>query len=105
MLDYYGSIIMKEKEIDKNIIHEFRQKANESYIQKIINDLRINENLATEYSISGWNMFFRKEIYDILTITINYQKFKNEKKLKFLYCYYNSDNYNIDISNLICNYI
>ena len=105
MLDYYGSIILKEKEIDNFIIQDFKQKANESYIHKIINNLRINETLANEYSVSGWNMFFKKEIYNIILITINHQKSKNEKKLKFLYCYNQSKFYNNDISNLICDKI
>ena len=105
MLDYYGSIILKEKEINNFIIQEFKLKANEYYINEIINNLRINETLANEYSVSGWNMFFRKEIYNIIYITINLQKYKNEKKLKFLYCYNQSKFYNNDISYLICDKI
>ena len=36
MLDYYGSIIKCETEIDKELIQSFRDKAYEFYLQKII---------------------------------------------------------------------
>ena len=66
MLDYYGSIILNKKDIDKELIHSFKKKCHESYIKSIINSLRYEETLHDEYSVSGWNMFFRSNIHDII---------------------------------------
>ena len=101
MLDYYGSIIRSEKEIDKEIIQKFKDKCYESYMKKVIYDLRKEEVLQKEYSVSGWNMFHGKTIYEIIEKTINYKKQKNETKLKFIYSYYNSKFYSYDICELI----
>ena len=76
MLDYLGSIVLSKEEIDSKIINKYRDSCNEEYIQKVI---------MCEYSISGWNMFHRKSIFDIITKTIDYQKQLNEFKLKMVY--------------------
>ena len=59
MLDYYGSIIKKEKEIDKEIIQMFKDRCYESYIKKIISDLRKEEVLQS----FGWYDNITKEIF------------------------------------------
>ena len=41
MLDYYGSIMKTDKEIDTELISRF-QEYNENYIECIINELRRN---------------------------------------------------------------
>ncbi len=105
MLDYYGSIMIKKDEIDDIIINEFKKRANEIYIQNVIRNLRDNENLANEYSVSGWNMFFKDEIYAFINLKINHQLSKNKNKLKFIYCYNKSPYYNNDIAKLICDKI
>ena len=87
MLDYYGSIIKNEAEIDSELIQRFRDRCYESYIKKIISDLRAEQVLQKEYSQSGWWVFGAKIIHEIFEKMINYQKQKNEKKIKFLYCY------------------
>jgi hypothetical protein len=104
MLDYYGSIIKSEVEIDSEIINSFRKKCNESYIQKVISDLRKEGILHKEYSVSGWMVFHGKTIHEIIEKTINYQKQKNEKKIKFLYCYNHLFN-DQDVCRLICDKI
>ena len=104
MLDYYGSIIKSEKEIDSEIINSFRKKCYESYIQKIIYDLRKEGVLHKEYSVSGWMVFHGKTIHKIIEKTINYQKQKNEKKIKFLYCYDQLFN-DQDVCRMICDKI
>ena len=101
MLDYYGSIIKRENEIDTELISRFRERCHESYLEEIISALRKEDVLHKEYSVSGWMVFHHKIIHDIIEKTMNYQKQKNEKKIKFLYCYnqlYNDH----DIGKLIC---
>ena len=101
MLDYYGSIIKREPEIHTELISRFRERCHESYLEEIISALRKEDVLHKEYSVSGWMVFHGKIIHDIIEKTMNYQKQKNEKKIKFLYCYnqlYNDH----DIGKLIC---
>ena len=69
MLDYYGSIIKSDKEIDSEIIQKFKDKCHESYLKKIIYDLRQENILQKEYSVSGWNIFHQKTIYEIILKT------------------------------------
>jgi len=104
MLDYYGSIIKSEVEIDSEIINSFRKKCYESYIQKVISDLRKEGILHKEYSVSGWMVFHGKTIHEIIEKTINYQKQKNEKKIKLLYCYNQLFN-DQDVCRMICDKI
>ena len=104
MLDYMGSIIKSEEEIDKELIQVFRNRCYESYMKKVIYDLRKEEVLYKEYSYSGWMVFHGKTIYEIIEKTINYQKQKNEKKIKLLYCYNQLFN-DIDVLRLICDKI
>jgi len=104
MLDYYGSIIKRENEVDTELITRFSEKCYESYIEKIIADLRKEDILHKEYSVSGWMVFHGKAIHEIIEKTINYQKQKNEKKVKFLYCY-NLLFDDHDLGKLICDKI
>jgi len=104
MLDYMGSIIKSEEEIDKELIQVFRNRCYESYMKKVIYDLRKEEVLYKEYSYSGWMVFHGKTIYEIIEKTINYQKQKNEKKIKLLYCYNQLFN-DRDVLRLICDKI
>jgi hypothetical protein len=104
MLDYYGSIIKSEEEIDKELIHSFRDRCYESYMKKIISDLRSEEVLQKEYSFSGWMVFHGKTIHEIIEKTINYQKQKSEKKIKFLYCF-NKLFDDTDVCQMICDSI
>ena len=64
MLDYYGSIIKSKKEIDHELISFFQSHSNESYLKQIIHNLRKEESLANEYSVSGWLVFYRENIYN-----------------------------------------
>ena len=99
MLDYYGSIIKSKKEIDHELISFF-----ESYLKQIIYNLRKEETLANEYSVSGWLVFYRENIYKMIKIQLNHQKQKNYQKLKFTYCYHLLFN-DIDVCSLICDTI
>ena len=44
MLDYYGSVIKSETDIDSELIQRFKDHCQESYMKKIISELR-KENI------------------------------------------------------------
>ena len=104
MLDYYGSVIKSETEIDSEIIQRFRDRCYESYIKKIISDLRRENILQKEYSVSGWNVFHGRTVYDIILIKINYELQKANWRIKLLYCYNKLFN-DIDVCKMICDKI
>ena len=66
MMDYYGSIIKSEAEVDQGLIQKFREKCYESYMKKIIRDLREEEVLQKEYSVSGGWYFMVKRFMKLL---------------------------------------
>jgi len=104
MLDYYGSIVKSEKDIDNELIKKFKDRCQESYMEKIISDLRKENILMDEYSHSGWMVFHCKTIHDIIKNKIIVQKDKNKLKLKFTYCYNQLFN-DIDVCKMICDHI
>ena len=104
MLDYYGSIIKSKEEINNELISFFQSKCNEYYLKKIIQNLRKEEFLANEYSMSGWLVFYRDNIHKMILIQLNHQKQKNYQKLKFTYCFHLLFN-DIDVCSLICDKI
>jgi len=104
MLDYYGSIIKSEREIDNELIKSFRNLCHESYMKKLINDLRKQEILNKEYSITGWNVFHRKTICDIIKNRLDIELYISEKRLKFLYIF-NRLYDDIDVCKMICDKI
>jgi hypothetical protein len=104
MLDYYGSIIKSESEVDSEIINRYRDMCHESYLKSIIKKLRGEGIIQTEYSVSGWMVFAAHNIFKIITIEINYKKQNNEKKIKLLYCYNQIFN-DHDILRKICDYL
>ena len=106
MLDYYGSIIKGESEIDNELIKSFRNRCRESYMKKIIHDLRKQEILNKEYSVSGWNLFHGKTIHYIINIHIDtiYKLKMSENRLKFTYCY-NQSYKDMDVCRMICDKI
>ena len=89
MLDYYGSINMNNSDIDKQIIEHYRDKCNNNYIERLPTILRNNNILETEYSVSGWNIFFKEEIINSINNEFKLIKKKNEQLLSFVYCYEN----------------
>tara|TARA_B100001094_G_scaffold306437_1_gene337208 strand:+ start:6508 stop:6849 length:342 start_codon:yes stop_codon:yes gene_type:complete len=86
MLDYYGSIVKSDKEIDTEIISNYINKCNETYIEKLISDLRKEDKIHKKYSISGWNVFGRTSVLWEIDLIFKKNKEKNEKKLKTYYC-------------------
>ena len=104
MLDYYGSVIKSEQEIDRELIQKFKDRCYESYIKKIISDLRKENILNKEYSYSGWMVFHNKSIYDNIRNQINNDLNRNNKRIKFLYCY-NQSYKDSDVCKMICDKI
>ena len=93
MLDYYGSIVKSNEEIDTQLISRFQNECYEKYIEDIIKELRKDDVLFANYSVSGWNTFGYKQISLIIKVKIEYKKEKNERILK---TYYTLNNYFIE---------
>lgn len=102
-MDYYGSVIKSEKEIDNELIKRFKVRCYEYHMKKIIRDLRKENILHKEYSVSGWLTFHGKPICDIIEQKI--KKLKSEQRLKFLYIYNQGEYDEINICKMICNRI
>ena len=102
-MDYYGSIIKSEKEIDNELIKRFKDRCYEYHMKKIISDLRKENILHKEYSVSGWLTFHGKPICDIIEQKI--KKLKSEQRLKFLYIYNQKEYDEINICKMICDRI
>ena len=92
MNDYYGNFIYNKKEINKCIIYDF-ENYNKEFIIKIINELRNINIILDEYSITGWNLIYYKDIKN----NIN-----NKIKLYTNYNYYKlyMEKYFIQIDNI-----
>ena len=103
MLDYYGSVIKDNNQIDIEIIQYFREY-NKNHILKIINELRRVGTLPLENSVSGWGIFVRKFIIDEIKSILAKQTHLAKQRLEFAKF---SDSINLpsDISQKICEYI
>lgn len=106
MMDYYGSIVKSESEIDAELIQRFIDRCHESHMKKIISDLRKEQVLLKEYSVSGWMVFHGKTIYGIISTELDQALKKAEQRIKLLYCYNQLFNENeIEICRMICDKI
>tara|TARA_Y100000590_G_scaffold150078_1_gene172340 strand:- start:36 stop:374 length:339 start_codon:yes stop_codon:yes gene_type:complete len=100
MLDYYGSIIQDNNQIDRDLVQHFR-KYNENHILRIINDLRKDGTLPLENSVSGWRIFGRKFIIDEINNILEKGTLLAKQRLEFMkLC--DSIHFNPDISQRIC---
>lgn len=102
MMDHFGSIVKGESEIDSELIQRFRERCHESLMKKIIYDLRKEQVLLKEYSVSGWMVFHGKTICEIISSRINF--LKAEQRIKLLYCYNKLFN-ETEICRMICDKI
>tara|TARA_B110000977_G_scaffold200274_1_gene290155 strand:+ start:1690 stop:2007 length:318 start_codon:yes stop_codon:yes gene_type:complete len=93
MLDYYGSITMRQDEIDEIIRKYFASQMNQSAIMTMIDKYRRLEFIEPVYSVSGWHMFHYKTVLDLLQDDIIIKKRKVEQFMKFVYSA--EKNYNI----------
>ena len=92
MLDYFGSFTKPPEDVDKELIEILKKCINR--IIKINNSGFKKSASILEYSITGWNMFAKKQLVDIIYIELKDRLSKNEKKLKSTYClknYLNND--------------
>lgn len=103
MLDYYGSIIKCNEQIDTELIQYFRNY-NQNHILSIINKLRDDKILPTDNSVSGWNIFVRQFIIKEIIKILNNETLISQKKLQFAkYCneYYINNDILYEISKYI----
>ena len=99
MLDYFGSIMKSEEDIDTELIQYFN-RYNENHILKIINDLRQIGTLTTNNSISGWNIFVRNYIINEIKLILDKETLLAQQRLEFMkFC--DSFQFNPDISRKI----
>ena len=103
-MDYYGSIVKSQGEINHELIERFKDMCYESYIKKLISNLRRDNIIKREYSISGWNVFHGEELCSIIFRIIYDESNKAEKRIKFLYCY-NQLFDELNICRMICDKI
>ena len=89
MLDYFGSIKKSNIDIDNELIHIFKSRVDKVTIETIINELRKEKVMSMSYSVSGWNMFAKKQLCDIISDELDRILYENEKKLKTVYCFKN----------------
>ena len=100
MLDYYGSIVKDNNQIDVEMIQYFKEYR-EDHILKIVNDLRRIGTLPLENSVSGWSIFVRKFIIDEIKEILSKETHLAKQNLEFMKF---SDSINLppDISQKIC---
>lgn len=80
MLDYFGSIEKTVEQIDHELIQIFRNY-NKTYITEIIRELRNDNQIQNIYSVSGWMIFHRKDIIDLIDNRIKIDTEISHKKL------------------------
>lgn len=104
MLDYYGSILISDDEIDRQLIDKFKDY-NKDYILKIIQNLRDIKLLPTKNSISGWNIFVKGFIQTDIKDRIQWDTNIAKKKLLIFYSLKDNSHIDYDVLQLICNKI
>lgn len=77
MMDYFGSIEKDHEEIKRDFRSLLKEKYNESILQSIIKD--------KTYSISGYNVFFEKQILEEYHTKYEEYILQNKKKLSLSY--------------------
>jgi len=103
MLDYYGSFVKPDDEIDRELVSRFKDY-NEPYILKIINELRKHNILTPKTSVTGWEMFVGKYIIKEIKEIIKKETRLAYQRLEFMkYCDY--IRLSGDVSELICSKI
>ena len=103
MLDYFGSVMKSDEEIDTELISRFRDY-NETYIESIINELRLKRILTSGHSVSGWMAFVGKYTVNKIKSIIAEQTRLNKQKLEFMK-YVNEYGINNDLAIMICDKI
>tara|TARA_B100001093_G_C25985888_1_gene659372 strand:+ start:84 stop:338 length:255 start_codon:yes stop_codon:yes gene_type:complete len=78
MLDYYGSITMNNEEIKQAILRHF-DKGDADIVNTIIDDFMEQDKINKEYSVSGWLVFFGKQLIEDIRKELH--KMKEENKI------------------------
>ena len=104
MLDYLGSILKDDNQIDQELVQHFKSY-NEGHILGIINELRRVGTLTSGNSISGWNIFVRHYIIDEIKNILEKETLLAKQKLAFMKFYESLGNSDYDIPLLISNRI
>tara|TARA_B110000027_G_C16001533_1_gene247703 strand:+ start:304 stop:651 length:348 start_codon:yes stop_codon:yes gene_type:complete len=104
MLDYLGSILKDDNQIDQELVQHFKSY-NEGHILGIINELRRVGTLTMGNSISGWNIFVRHYIIDEIKNILEKETLLAKQKLAFMKFYESLGNSDYDIPLLISNRI
>ena len=100
MLDYYGSIIKSDLEIDEELIIYFRDY-NRDHIVGIINELRKVGTLTLNNSLSGWLIFVKGYIIKDIVKVISEETRVAKRKLEFMKYYESLDQADYHIPELI----
>ncbi len=100
MMDYYGSIVKDNNQIDAEIIQYFKEY-NEDHILRIVNELRKVGTLPSDNSVSGWMIFVKKFIIWEIKSILSKETHLAKQRLEFMkLC--DSINLPSDISEKIC---
>jgi hypothetical protein len=103
MLDYYGSIIQQEEDIDRDLMQVFKSYR-KIFISDLIQTLREEQILTKRNSVSGYCIFVRPTIINIMKERIQKQTDLNLKKLKFT-SYYLKNYNDIDVLQYTLSFI
>tara|TARA_Y100001970_G_C13771250_1_gene620614 strand:+ start:170 stop:502 length:333 start_codon:yes stop_codon:yes gene_type:complete len=99
-MDYYGSIVKDNNQIDAEIIQYFKEY-NEDHILRIVNELRKVGTLPSDNSVSGWMIFVKKFIIWEIKSILSKETHLAKQRLEFMkLC--DSINLPSDISEKIC---
>lgn len=99
MLDYFGSIPFTRDEAIEGIISSYQDKIDKNSLSTIIQKLVSSNTIKQEYSITGWNMYAKNELFRIIDNEIDI--INRKKKLFFTFF----QGIEIDIIQNICSYI
>ena len=88
MLDYYGSIIKQQSEIDSELVTYFQRHGpslSDTYLRTIIARLRATSTIKPEYSVTGWYMYGGQEAILQIRKQLAKELVTCEKKLAWMY--------------------
>ena len=89
MLDYYGSIVKDNSEIDNELFNYFqkldRYKIQRDIFQSILDELRETHVIKHAYSISGWMMYGGQDAIRNITTQLEDKRRMNLQRLAFAY--------------------
>jgi len=87
MLDYYGSIVKDNAEIDKELFNYFqnidRYKMQRDIFQTILDELRETHVIKHSYSITGFQMYGGQDAIRNITTHLEDRRSKNLQRLAF----------------------